>query len=107
MTSWHPMMYLKKETARRPEKFLLFDQHLHLVSSIAPTLRIMPFFIKRFVGDQPVDAFSPEAIRQIPDEVLRKREAERLSKGDKKGPGAGKRAGAATRNPDGARKFLP
>lgn len=59
--------------------------------------------IQHFVGDKPVDSFPPEAISQIPDEVLRKREAERLSKGEHKEPGAGRRAGAATRNPDGTR----
>ncbi|OAX34820.1 hypothetical protein K503DRAFT_774137 [Rhizopogon vinicolor AM-OR11-026] len=60
----------------------------------------MPVYIQRFVGDKPVDSFPPEAIKQIPDEELRKREAGRLSKGEHKGPGAGRRAGAATRNPD-------
>lgn len=59
--------------------------------------------IQRFVGDKPVDSFPPEAISQIPDEILRKREAERLSKGEHKEPGAGRRAGAATRNPSGTR----
>ena len=58
--------------------------------------------VQRFVGDKPVDSFPPEATRQISDEELRKREAERLSKGGNKEPGAGRRAGAATRNPDGA-----
>jgi hypothetical protein len=62
----------------------------------------MPVYIQRFVGDKPVDSFPPEAIRQIPDEELRKREVGRLSKGEHKEPGAGRRAGAATRNPDGA-----
>jgi hypothetical protein len=58
--------------------------------------------VQRFVGDKPVDSFPPEATRQISDEELREREAERLSKGENKEPGAGRRAGAATRNPDGA-----
>jgi len=65
----------------------------------------MPSCVKRFVGDKPVDSFPPEATRQIPDDVLRRRETERLAKGENKEPGAGRRAGAATRNPDGAGIF--
>ncbi|EGN97786.1 hypothetical protein SERLA73DRAFT_182532 [Serpula lacrymans var. lacrymans S7.3] len=54
---------------------------------------------QNFVGNKPVESFPPEAIQKIPDDELTKREAERLSKGDSKQPGANKRAGAATRNP--------
>ncbi|KAH7927684.1 hypothetical protein BV22DRAFT_1127249 [Leucogyrophana mollusca] len=53
-----------------------------------------------FVGDTPVDSFPTEAIQKIPDEELTKRDAARLEKGDTKEPGAAKRAGAATRNPE-------
>lgn len=60
---------------------------------------------QHFVGDTPVDSFPSEATQQIPDDELAKKEVKRLSKGEQKGPGAGKRAGAASRNPDGKRKF--
>ncbi|KAG1801965.1 hypothetical protein EV424DRAFT_1285278, partial [Suillus variegatus] len=55
---------------------------------------------QHFVGDTPVDSFPSEATQQIPDDELAKKEVKRLSKGEQKGPGAGKRAGAASRNPD-------
>ncbi|KAG0696928.1 hypothetical protein DFH29DRAFT_179785 [Suillus ampliporus] len=55
---------------------------------------------QRFVGNKPVNSFPPEATQKIPDDELRKREADRLSKGDQKEPGADRRSGAATRNPD-------
>ncbi|KIJ07188.1 hypothetical protein PAXINDRAFT_19610 [Paxillus involutus ATCC 200175] len=54
---------------------------------------------QNFVGDKPVDSFPTEAIQRIPDDVLTKRELERLSKGDAKEPGANRRAGVATRDP--------
>ncbi|KIJ59272.1 hypothetical protein HYDPIDRAFT_100950 [Hydnomerulius pinastri MD-312] len=57
---------------------------------------------QNFVGDKPVDSFSEEATRKIPDDELTKREAERLSGGGaKEAPGVNKRAGAATRDPKG------
>ncbi|KAG1739390.1 uncharacterized protein EDB91DRAFT_1028742, partial [Suillus paluster] len=56
--------------------------------------------IQRFVGDAPINTFPPEATQNILDEELKKREAERLSKSEQKEPGAGRRAGGATRNPD-------
>lgn len=55
---------------------------------------------QHFVGDTPVDSFPSEVAQQIPDDELTKKEVKRLSKGEQKQPGAGKRAGAASRNPD-------
>ncbi|KAG2122435.1 hypothetical protein BD769DRAFT_973229 [Suillus cothurnatus] len=55
---------------------------------------------QHFVGDTPVDSFPSEATQKIPDDELTKKEAERLTKCEQKEPGAGKRAGAASRNPD-------
>ncbi|KAG6379436.1 hypothetical protein JVT61DRAFT_11906 [Boletus reticuloceps] len=54
---------------------------------------------QHFVGNKPVEAFPPEAIRKIPDDVLTRRELNRLSKGADKEPGANKRAGVASRDP--------
>jgi hypothetical protein len=62
--------------------------------------------VQHFVGDTPIDSFPSEATQKIPDDELTKKEVERLSKGEQKDPGAGRRAGAASRNPDGERKFL-
>ncbi|KAG1729005.1 hypothetical protein EDB19DRAFT_132616 [Suillus lakei] len=56
--------------------------------------------IQHFVGDTPVDSFPSEATQKISDDELTKKEVERLSKGEQKEPGAGRRAGAASRNPD-------
>jgi hypothetical protein len=61
---------------------------------------------QHFVGDTPVDSFPSEATQKIPDDEITKKEAERLTKCEQKEPGAGKRAGAASRNPDGEKKIL-
>lgn len=93
----------------------LHNNHV-LVTKRSPALDTHEFFsfislnmaaaVQHFVGDTPVDSISSEATRKIPDDELAKKEAERLSKGEQKDPGAGKRAGAASRNPDGERRFL-
>ena len=51
-----------------------------------------------FVGDKPVEQLPAEATQKIPDEQLDKMEAHRDPKDQ---PGANKRAGIATRDPDG------
>lgn len=69
-------------------------------------LRTMAAAVQHFVGDTPVDSIPSKVTQKIPDDELAKKEAERLSKGEQKDPGAGKRAGAASRNPDGEKRFL-
>lgn len=51
---------------------------------------------QKFVGTQPVDEFSAEAVAKVDDDELTKREINRDSA---KEPGANKRAGVATRDP--------
>ena len=53
---------------------------------------------QNFVGDKPVDSFPAGATDKIPNDELAKREAERLAQGAQE-PGAGKRAGVASRDP--------
>ncbi|KAF9237973.1 hypothetical protein BU15DRAFT_48160 [Melanogaster broomeanus] len=56
-------------------------------------------YFQNWVGNTPVDWFPSAAIQKIPDEVLTRRELERLAKGANKEPGANRRAGVATRDP--------
>ncbi|PFH49276.1 hypothetical protein AMATHDRAFT_147983 [Amanita thiersii Skay4041] len=51
---------------------------------------------QKFVGNEPVESFSKEETQKIDDETLTRQEA---SRDPAKQPGANKRAGAASRNP--------